>query len=257
MIPHPQADTRVGFHGKVATITGASRGIGREVARALCHAGAKVALLARPSDDLDALADELRGCCQAIPCDLADPGQIRSAFSSIDKAFGRLDILVNNAATCTPYRVADAKDAEVIRDLAVNLLAPICCAREAIPMLVATGGGSILNVSSEAVRFPVPQLSVYAATKGGLEVFSAALRSELRPLGIRVTTLRCGNVAGTEITQGWGEAQAASFFADMQSSGAAAETGPGGTPQSVARAVVDILAMPSDVNVDLMELRSM
>jgi NAD(P)-dependent dehydrogenase (short-subunit alcohol dehydrogenase family) len=255
----PPVETGVpnGLRGKVAVVTGASRGIGREIARALCRAGAQVALLARPSDDLDALADELRGCSSVMPCDLADPGEVRAAFLSVGKAFGRLDILVNNAAICAPYKVADATDSALLRDLSVNLLAPICCAREAIPMLIAAGGGSILNVSSESVRFPVPQLTVYAATKGGLEVFSAALRSELRPLGIRVTTLRCGNVAGTGITQGWGEAQAASFFAEMQSSGAAAETGPGGTPQSVARAVVDILSMPPDVNVDLMELRSM
>ncbi len=164
---------------------------------------------------------------------------------------------MNNAAICTPYKVADITDAVLIRELSVNFLAPICCAREAIPLLIAAGGGSIMNVSSESVRIPMPQLSVYAATKGGLEVFSAGLRAELRPFGIRVTTLRCGNITGTGIAQGWSETQAASFLADMQSSGAAAETGAGGTSQSVARAVVDILSMPPDVNVDLMELRSM
>jgi NADP-dependent 3-hydroxy acid dehydrogenase YdfG len=243
--------------GQVAAVTGASRGIGREIARALCGAGASVALLARASDDLSAAADECGSQALAVPCDVADPTSVRAAFSLIGAALGRLDMLVNNAAVCSIYKVAEATDVALLQDLSTNLLGPILCVRAAIPMMIEAGGGDIVSISSEAVRFPMPHLAVYAATKGGLEVFSAGLRSELRPHGIRVSVLRSGNVAGTGITARWAVPDAEAFFAAMKASGAAAETGTGGSPVSVARAVLHILSTPRDVNVDVMELRSM
>ena len=184
------------------------------------------------------------------------PHSIREAFGEIADRFGAIDILVNNAAICRPYPMAASRDEDIAADIATNLLGPILCTRAALPLLVDSAGADIVNVSSESVRHLVPHMTVYAASKGGLETFSSGLRAELRPLGIRVTTLRLGNIEGTTISRGWDEHRAAEFRAAMHETGAAVQVGRGGSMRSVARAVVSILSLPRDVNVDLMELRS-
>jgi NAD(P)-dependent dehydrogenase (short-subunit alcohol dehydrogenase family) len=242
--------------GKVAVITGASKGIGRTMARALVAAGARVAVLARRSPELEQIAGELGESAQAIACDVSDPAQVRDVMARIAGRFGRIDVLVNNAALCEPHLVEKSSDQQIRAEIGVNLMGPIFCAREAIPHLKKAGGGHIVNVSSESVRMPFPYLAVYVATKGGLEAFSAGLRTELRADGVRVTVLRLGNVGETSIIDNWADPIKSEYFAHITKSGHLAFVGGLSTPSSIAQALVNVLTLPEDVNVDLVEIRS-
>lgn len=181
--------------GKVAVVTGASQGIGATIARVLHDAGMAVALLARSEDKLAALAGELGDRAVAVRCDVGDPESVRAAFATVGERFGRVDALVNNAGAIGMSLLADADDDHVTSIVAANLLGPIWCSRAAIPLLDAAGGGDIVNISSRAVELARPYLSVYAATKGGLETFTRTLAAELRPQGIRVSSIRVGPTA--------------------------------------------------------------
>ncbi len=102
---------------------------------------------------------------------------------------------MNNAGAIGMSLLKDADDAHVQSIVAANLLGPMWCSRAAIPLLDAAGGGDIVNISSRAVELARPYLSVYAATKGGLETFTRTLAAELRPEGIRVSAIRVGPTA--------------------------------------------------------------
>jgi len=107
-------------------------------------------------------------------------------------------VLVNNAAVYEPFLVAEATDEQILKIIATNLAGPIFCARAAIPLMGS--GAHIINLSSESVELPFPHLSVYQCSKAGLERFSQALEQELAPQGIRVTTVRAGQMMDADKT---------------------------------------------------------
>ena len=183
------------LEGKTAVITGASQGIGAAMARVLHAAGMRVALLARSEDKLAALAADLGDGCLPVRCDVGDADSVRAAFATVGEHFGQLDALVNNAGLIGMSLLADADDAHIDDQVAANLLGPMYCSRAAIPLLLAAGGGDIVNISSRSVELARPYLSVYSATKGGLETFTRTLAAELRPQGIRVSSIRVGPTA--------------------------------------------------------------
>jgi NAD(P)-dependent dehydrogenase (short-subunit alcohol dehydrogenase family) len=187
------ADQEIG--GKVAVVTGASQGIGASIARVLHDAGMAVALLARSQDKLRTLADELGEGALPVRCDVGDPDSVRAAFASVGEHFGRVDALVNNAGIIGMSLLDDADDDHILSQVAANLLGPMWCSRAVIPLLDAAGGGNIVNISSRAGELARPYLSVYAATKGGVETFTRTLAAELRPRGIRVSSIRVGPTA--------------------------------------------------------------
>ncbi len=229
--------------------------MGRHFIAALVAAGAKVACFARPSPEFDTLEAEFGPQVTAIACDVASCAEVERATAETASRFGRIDFLVNNAAIFHPFRLEEATPEQIERHLAINLAGPIWCMRAAIPHLRHTRG-HILSISSESVRLPFPYLSVYTATKGGLEGLSAAMRDELREDGIRVTVLRSGSVSGSTGSRDWGSQATQDFFAAIQRSGHAAFTGQAATPQSMAQALVCVLSLPEDVNVDFLELRA-
>ena len=241
--------------GRVAVVTGASRGLGRVFAQALASAGAKVAGLARASEALDAFGAQHRDAL-TLACDVRNPADVGRAFAAVAEQLGPPDILVNNAALCLLHRVEEMTDADAEREVATNLLGPLWCARAAIPHMKAAGRGDIVNISSESVRLPFPFLTLYAATKAGLESLSEGLRSELREERIRVTVLRSGHVAGGEIARNWPEARRASFVETIQRSGHAAFAGQAISPETTAQALINVLALPREANVDLIEVRA-
>jgi len=247
---------RGSLQDKTAVVTGASRGLGRRIAQTLAAQGARVALLARPSADLRQAADEIGSQATAIECDVSDPGSVRTAFASCVAEFGRLDILVNNAAITELHKIEHASDASIRSELAINLAGPMFCCREAVPLLRASGGGDIVNISSESMQSPFPFLSVYSATKAGLETFSTALRAELRADGIRVTVLRAGHIGESSISRHWPADTSAEWERALKASGHHASTGAPVSPLTIAAALIGILSLPREVNVDLLDIRS-
>lgn len=241
--------------GKIFAITGASKGMGLRFARALAREGAKLALLARPSPELDAAGRELAGAL-ALPCNVGNPDEVRTAFAAIAERYGQLNGLINNAAACLPHKIEDSTDAEIWTEINTNLAGPLFCTREAIPLLRASGAGDIVNVSSESVHFPMPFLTLYAATKAGLENLSRGLRTELRADGIRVTVLRSGSVAESSIGASWDPERAQTFMASMHESGAMAHVGAAVAPETMAAMLVQMLRLPREAHLDLVELRA-
>ena len=179
---------------KVIVITGGGAGLGRVVAQRLAADGETLVLLGRTQAKVEAVAAELGGSVMAVQCDVASPDSVRSAFAAIAARHPKIDVLINNAAIYEPFEVVDATDAQILDHILINLAGPIFCIRSAVPMMEA--GGHIINVSSESVEIPFAMLSLYQATKAGLERFSRAMELEFEPKGIRVTTVRAGQMMG-------------------------------------------------------------
>ncbi|MDY0069596.1 MAG: SDR family oxidoreductase [Porticoccaceae bacterium] len=246
------------FTGKRALVTGAATGLGKQVATRLVAAGAKVALLGRTRDRLEALAMGLGPAALPLVADVADPDQVRAAFDRVDEALGGLDILINNAAVYIPFRIEHASDEALERIVRTNLMGPMYCIREAVPRMKHSGG-DILNISSESTRNPFPFLTVYAAAKGGLETLSLGLRTELREYGIRVALLRVGTMKGEDANASlanWTPEQLQDALALWERTGHNAFSGAGMDNDTVAAAVLHALALPREANMDLFEVRS-
>ncbi|HCW62085.1 MULTISPECIES: SDR family oxidoreductase [Sphingobium] len=243
------------LEGRVAVVTGASKGMGSHFVDALVAAGARVACLARASVELDAVVARHGGMAAGFACDVGNAGAVDAAIAAAADRFGRIDLLVNNAAIFHPFLVEDATVHQVEQHVAVNLMGPIWCIRAAIPHL-RKSQGQIVTISSESVRMPFPYLTVYAATKAAVEALSQGLRDELRSDGIRVSVLRSGSVAGGTGGQHWDGEVAQRFFAKIQETGHASFTGDFAEPTTMALTLVAMVSLPPDVNLDLVEARS-
>ena len=240
--------------GKIIAVTGASRGLGKGFARVLDQEGAQLVLLARASDALDAVGAELpRAMVQ--PCDLSSFDSVRAAFKAIGERFGKLDGLVNNAALLQPGLIEDMTDEHMLRETLTNFLGPAVTSREAIPLLRAAGGGDIVNISSDSVAVSGPQLTFYAAAKAGLEQFSMGLRQELRGDKIRVTILRSGTVADTELHRDWTPERREDFYTAMRESAALERFGTGVEAEVMAQTLVHSLRIPRNAIAETISLR--
>lgn len=241
--------------GKVALVTGASKGMGRHFVAALVDAGMRVACLARQSPELDSLIDEFGDRVLVIACDITASGEVIAAVDQAAAHFGQLDVLINNAAIYHPFSFEDGPDELIRGHVEVNVLGLAWAVRAAIPHLRRTQG-QIVSISSESVRLPFPMLALYAATKAAVETLSEGLREELRSDGIRVSVLRSGSVSGGSGGAAWSDETRQKFFQKIVQTGHAAMSGSPATPQSMARGLVAILGLPRDVSVDLVELRA-
>lgn len=241
--------------GKVAVVTGASKGLGRCISEALAEAGCQVAMLARPSATLAEAAAALpRG--RPFACDIRSPDSIRTTFAEIISAYGRIDILINNAAAILLNPIETVPDEAVLAEIETNLLGPIHCIRAVVELMKTQGGGDIINISSESVHMPMPYLTIYAATKGGLETLSRGLRGELQAHNIRVTIFRSGFMREAASAEHWDEKIKADFYSRMQTTGIANYSGSGFDPAVSAQAIVDVLRLDGEAAVDFIELRS-
>ena len=177
------------FHEQVVIVTGASSGIGRSVALAFGAAGARVALVARSADALEALAEEMRQQGHdslALPGDVTDRRQVSAIVAAIIERWGRIDVLVNNAGIGAhgPFWWTPYEDFE--RIIRVNLFGVACCTSAVLPHMIRQRSGKIVNVSSMIGKRAYPGNAAYCASKFALEGFAESLRTEVRRHGIDV-----------------------------------------------------------------------
>lgn len=239
--------------GQVAVVTGASRGLGRALVHALTENGVRVIMLARPSNELSQAADEFGDSALACPCDVRSSEDVTVAIRRGAERFGRVDILVNNAAACLVNKIESVSDADVRAEIDTNFLGAIWCVRAVVPYMRQAGRGEIINISSESVNAPVPFMTTYAASKAALETFSAGLRNELREYGVRVTVARSGAMQ-TTITNQWSDSQKKDFFSSYANSPRREEAGGSIDPRIMALAIVNILKLPPEASMRLVEL---
>lgn len=190
--------------GRVALITGSSRGIGFALARALGEAGANVVLNARSDAELATAADQLRadgvGQVGHRVADITDTGAVESLVASIEADIGPVEILINNAGAQHRAPALEFPDDDLDQLLAVNLKAPFVVARTVGRAMAERGRGKIINIGSVQSRLGRPTIAPYAATKGGLAMLTRGLCADLGPLGIQVNCLAPGYFA-TELTK--------------------------------------------------------
>lgn len=179
-----------------AVVTGASSGIGADIARELAARGHGVTLVARREDRLRALADELAKTVrvEVIACDVADPAARARLFDEVAARGLTIDILVNNAGLGTIGPVAESTPDAEIAQVRVNVEALTDFTTRAVAQMVPRGRGAILNVGSTAAFQPFPGQAAYAATKAYVRSYTDGLRGELAGTGVTVTTLHPGPV---------------------------------------------------------------
>ncbi|HEX5725758.1 MAG TPA: SDR family oxidoreductase [Longimicrobiaceae bacterium] len=177
--------------GKTALVTGASRGIGLAVARALAGAGAWVGMVARSPDALAAAAAGAGG--HAIPADVSTPAGVHTVATYVAELLGDApDLVVSCAGAFTLARLAETDPADFDRQLAANLRGPFLVIRAFLPAMLARGSGLVVNVGSVAGRRAFPENGAYAASKFGLRGMHEVLLEELRGTGVRATLVEPG-----------------------------------------------------------------
>ncbi len=219
------------FKGKLAVITGASRGIGLAIAKALAEQGCTLALSSRKATDIRAVARRLASSAPVLAeaCDVRDPRSVENFFRAIKRQFSHVDFLINNAGIAHQLQPVEKLPAKVWRDVIdTNLNGMFFCTRAALPLM--RRGGVIVNNLSIAAQRVFPGMSAYNASKHGALGLTDTLREELRERGIRVLAL----IPGATATDIWEQFMPDSDRKTMMS------------PESVASAVVHALTLPPE-----------
>ena len=189
------------LQGKVAVVTGASKGIGAGIAKALGAAGASVVVnYASDREGAEKAVADIKakgGKAVAVRGDVSKLADVKHLVEETRKSFGKLDVLVNNAGVYKFAPLEDISEAEYQRQFGINVLGPLQTTREALP-LFGPQGGSVINISSIVSRMGIPGSAVYAGTKGALDTITQVLATELGPRKIRVNSINPGMV----ITEG-------------------------------------------------------
>jgi 3-oxoacyl-[acyl-carrier protein] reductase len=230
------------LNGRVALVTGAGRGIGAEIAVGLGARGARVALLARTANQLDAVAatvTDAGGTALALTADVADQAQLDRALLRARSELGEIGLLVNDAAVVWPLAPTNELTRREIADaLALNVVAPIYLSGRVLPAMLSEGWGRIVNVSSGIVSRPEMMVrgTVYAASKAALEAHTLNLSAELTGTGVTANVYRPGavdtemqawirrqnpDVIGSELHRRFTESHAAGALLTPQQSAAA------------------------------------
>ena len=173
--------------GRVALVTGASKGIGRAIALELAEAGADLVINARGSAALDTVAAEIRGCGragEAVPADVATEAGARLVVERAVARFGRVDVLVNNAGKGSPKRLLDLTEEDWHASFELNFMSAVRLSLARVPLMRTHGGGRIVNISSRVGRQPDPYFAPYAAAKAALINFTKSLANAFSKDGI-------------------------------------------------------------------------
>lgn len=215
----------------VVIITGASSGIGAATARAAAAAGARVVLAARREDRISALADELDGAI-AVRCDVTDQEQVAALVQVALDAFGRVDVLVNNAGQGLQATTEQVSLDDFRGVLELNLVAPLALMQAVLPAMRRQGAGRIVNVSSGTTFADVPGTGGYVASKIALERLSAIARNELEGTGVTVSTM----IPFATNTEFLSSIRAGRADAEAMTSGATFDA-----PEQVADAILELI----------------
>ena len=187
----------LGLSGKAAIVTGASKGLGRAIARELAGEGANVAICSRDAGEIEAAAKELRATGRTVyaqAADVTDPAAVTDFVERSAQALGGLDILVNNAGRAHPGTFETLSDADWQADLDVKLFSMIRCSRAALPHLRARGGGRVININAVLGKHPDPAFFATSVNRAACLSFTKALAIELAPDGILVNSVNIGYV---------------------------------------------------------------
>ena len=222
---------------RVAIVTGGSRGLGRGLAVGLAEAGASVVVASRDQTACQVVADEIReagGRARAVQCDITRADDRTRLVEAPLEAFGRLDVLFNNAGLLKPHITTKVTEEELDQLIAVNLKGPVFLAAAALEHLAADGGGSVINVSALGAYQPMEGIGAYQATKAAVVNWTTTMAREWAELGVRVNLLVPGPIA-TDMILPKDPDRRDAFVADM-----AAQTGFGrlGEPQDLVGAAV-------------------
>ena len=230
------------LNGKVAIVTGGTKGIGRGVAEALVREGVNVCISARSRHEIDETIRDLRllkaGNATGIVSDVCNYSQVKPLFELTTSEFGGLDILVNNAGIGLFQTVEEMSPEDFRSVIETNLFGVFYCCHEAIPIMKQRGGGHIINMSSLAGVNAHPRMAAYNASKFGLNGFSEALMQEVRHDNIKVSYIMPGSV-NTE------------FGGDEPSEDQAWQL----QPADVAKVVIDLLRQDSRALASRVEIR--
>ncbi len=179
------------LEGKVILVTGASRGIGLAIARALDTEGAKLVLVGRNRGPLARAAAQIPGAVMSMPADVTHPGDVKRLITAVQKQIHRLDVLINNAGVFTYKPFAKTTLEDWRRNIETNLTSIFLTTQAALPLLKRSHG-DVVNILSISSRVAFPNCSAYAAAKFGALGLTGVLRRELRAEGIRVTAVLPG-----------------------------------------------------------------
>ncbi len=185
--------------GRIALVTGASRGIGREIARQLSASGLRVALVARDRAQLDETAAACAGPTLVIPADLTSTSAVETAFAEVEAAWGPVEVLVANAGAAQSARLERTSDEDWQRIIDINLTAPFRCVRRAVPAMRAAKWGRIVVVASTAAHVGEPYIAAYTASKHGVLGLVRSAAAELARDGVTVNAV-CPGYVDTPMT---------------------------------------------------------
>jgi NAD(P)-dependent dehydrogenase (short-subunit alcohol dehydrogenase family) len=220
--------------GRSALVTGAANGIGRAIARAFAEAGGKVLLADIERAAAEEAAAEIGAAALACECDVTQAASARAAVEAAVAAFGKLDIVVSNAAVLSPLvTVEEMREEDWRRALDVNLTGAFNVCKPAIPRLREAGGGAVILIASQMARVVNPGQTAYCATKGALVQLAKGMAVDHAKDGIRVNTLSPGGIATDRLARRFGSLEEAERVW-----GPKHPLGRLGRPEEIARAAV-------------------
>jgi len=227
---------------KIAIVTGGTRGIGRAIAERLLREGARVAICGRTQPTVDQAVSEMTtlGDVFGHPADVTRDAQVAEFFAAVDRRFGALDLLVNNAGAGVFRKVGEMSPEEWRRNIDLNLNGTFYCCREALPRFTQRGGGFIVNISSLAGKNAFSGGAGYNAAKAGVNLFTEALMLDHRYDNIRVASIMPGSVDTAFAGRNERQASDSSWMI---------------APEDVAETVALILRMPERTMISRIEMR--